>query len=98
MRVSLALVLATALAGCSKSNSPNEVMGPDGGTNGDGSITIVPDADLRPTLQLNSPPIDIPPGTDLNYCYYFHTPNQTDLAIQQWDSNLSDGAADMVVF
>jgi hypothetical protein len=98
MRICLALALATALAGCGKSNSPAEMMGTDGGGDDGGTIITLPDADLRPTLQLNSPTLDIAPGTDLNYCYYFHTSNQTDLAIQQWESSLSDGAADMVVF
>lgn len=62
---------------------------------GDGGDSLPP-----PTrgFQIVSPTIDIDPGKDITYCYYFHTPNPGDMAIQRWSSHMTPGAHDLMVY
>jgi hypothetical protein len=50
------------------------------------------------TFQIVGPTLDINPSDDITYCYYFHTPNTSDLAIKKWASHLTAGVHDMVVY
>lgn len=53
---------------------------------------------VPPTFQLVSPTVDIDPGHEITYCYYFHTPNTVELAIKKWASHMTPGVHDMVVY
>lgn len=64
-----------------------------------------PDADAGPGLpppahgfQIVSPTIDIPPGVEVTYCYYFRTPNTSDLSIKQWASHMTAGSHHMILY
>jgi len=91
MRSSLAFVLVTTLAGC---GSPNEGPG--------GPPDALPPGDVGPpelpTFQIVSPTVDVNPGDDLTFCYYFHTPNTSDLAIKKWASHMTAGSHDLIVY
>jgi hypothetical protein len=49
-------------------------------------------------FQLVSPSVEVPPGGDLTYCYYFRTPNTSDLSIQRWVSHMTAGSQFMIVY
>jgi hypothetical protein len=105
MRISLALVLGTVVAGslvgglggCSSNTMKPPADTPDGGSGdpppGDGGLAA-------PTrgFQIQSPVIDLAPGADLTYCYYFHTSNTADLSIQKWESQMTAAGEYAVVF
>src|SRR5215510_13691215 len=81
---SLAFVLVTSVIACSPAVKPADV---DAGA-----------TDGPPAFQIVSPSVDIPPGADLTYCYYFRTPNTTDLSIQRWVSHMTAGGQFMIVY
>ena len=83
---SLAFVLVTLVIAC----SPGKPADPADAGAGDG-----PPAH---GFQLVSPSVDISPGGDLTYCYYFHTPNTSDLSIQRWVSHMTAGSQFMIVY
>jgi len=91
MRSTLAFLLVTTLAGCSSSGAGNEQ--PDASGGGDGGVT-------PPTrgFQIVSPTVDLNPGADITYCYYFHAPNTSDLAIKKWASHMTAGSHDLMVY
>lgn len=106
MRISLALVLGTAvagslvggLAGCGGS-AMKDPGGPGDGGTADGPPTG--DGGLVPPkngFQIQSPVIELAAGADLTYCYYFHTSNTTDLSIQKWESQMTSAGRYAVVF
>ncbi len=49
-------------------------------------------------FQVKSPPIDIDPGQDVTYCYYFRTPNLATLAVKRWASALGPAGRGVVFF
>ena len=49
-------------------------------------------------FQLVSPPIDIDPGKEVTYCWYFHTPNTVDMSIKQWSSHMTPGSHHMILY
>ncbi len=92
MRSSLAFVLVTTLAGCS--SSPGMIPEqPDASPPGDAGVVAPP-----PSFEIVSPTVDVHPGDDLTYCYYFHTPNTSDLAIKKWASHMTAGSHDLIVY
>lgn len=91
---SLAFVLWTPLLACSAIAQPADQPIPDGQTAGDSGMPP-PES---PSLQLTSPPVDINPGVDVTYCYYFQTPNAGQLAIRRWASHMTPGVHDMIVY
>src|SRR5882672_4280162 len=84
MRSSLALVVF-ALVACGKD---------PGGTN------PTPDADnsTPPAFEIRSSDIMLTPGQQVTYCYYFHTPNTTTLAVNRWVSDMTQGSHHMIFF
>lgn len=92
MRSSLAFVLVATLAGCG--GSSGNIGDPDAsGPTADGG--------LEPPargFQIVSPTVDIDPGADITYCYYFRTPNTSDLAIKKWASHMTPGGHHMIVY
>src|SRR5262249_25228325 len=61
-----------------------------------------PPAGARPPpprgFQVPSPPIDIDPGQDVTYCYYFRTPNLATLAVKRWASAMGPAGRGVVFF
>jgi len=94
MRTSLvfALVSFVVLGACGGSSKTGDDQPPDADT-GNG--------DLAPPaygFQLKSPQIDIMPGQEITYCWYFHTPNTEAMAIKQWQSRMTAGSHHMIMF
>lgn len=93
---SLAFVLFTMLAACGS----NPGAGGDDDPTPDASTT--PDADtLEPPargFQVVSKEIDILPGQEVTYCYYFRTPNTEAMAINKWKSAMTAGSHHMIMF
>jgi hypothetical protein len=89
MRSTLAFLLVTTLAGCSFPGAANEQ--PDASGGGDGGPP-------GPGFQIVSPTVDVNPGIDITYCYYFRTPNTSDLNIKKWASHMTDGSHDLIVY
>src|ERR1044071_1120866 len=90
---SLASVLLTPLLACSAAAPPGDPLVPDGPTTNDGGSP-------PPTrgFQLTSPTVDINPGAEVTYCYYFKTPNTSELEIQRWASHMTPGVHDMILY
>src|SRR5438105_8932587 len=49
-------------------------------------------------FQLTSPNVDIDPGMDVTYCWYFHTSNAVDMAIKRWSSHMTPGSHDLILY
>jgi len=49
-------------------------------------------------FQIIGPTIDIDPHADITWCFYFETKNIDQLAIQSWESRMTPGAHDMIVY
>lgn len=84
---SLAFVLVTQIVACGSSVRPGDLpdAGPDGGAPTHG-------------FQIVSPNVDINPGAEITYCYYFRTPNTSDLVIQRWASHMTAAAHDVIMY
>jgi len=89
MRSSLAFVLVATFAACGGPASGE----PDAGTAPDGGL-------LPPArgFQIVSPTIEINPGIEVTYCYYFRTPNSSDLQIKKWASHMTGGSHHMILY
>ena len=85
-RVSFVLVLAVAACG-SPGTSDDDDDGPVDG----------PPSDKR-GFQIVSPEIEIAPGAEITYCYYFRTPNTEPMAINRWKSQMTAGSHHMILF
>jgi hypothetical protein len=92
---SLASVLLTPLLACSATVPNVDPLAPDGPTADDAGTTMPPPPY---GFQLTSPTVDINPGGEITYCYYFKTPNTTELAIQRWASHMTLGVHDMILY
>jgi len=112
MRSLAFVVVVPFVVACSSPMHPHGATGgsdSDGGGGDDdgspppdgGMSTVPPDASgLSPPargFQLVSPMVDIQPGEQVSYCYYFHTPNTANLTIAKWES-LTPGMHDMVLY
>jgi len=90
MRNCFALVLVSAVISC----------GGNGGGGG-GDDTVDPDATEQPPgrgFRIVSPDIEIQPGQEITYCFYFRTPNTEPLAIKKWKSDMTPGSHHMIMF
>jgi len=92
MRSSLACVLMTTLVGCGGTGESGGDQ-PDAQTTGDPGLPPP-----QHGFQIVSPKVDIDPGTEITYCYYFRTPNTSDLAIKKWASHMTAGGHHMIVY
>jgi hypothetical protein len=97
MRSSIPIAVLISLAAC---GSPSAQGQPgDAAPIVDAAIAI--DAGFDPPargFQIAAPSVDVMPGADVTFCYYFHTPNTGDLAIQKWASRMSAGGHHMILF
>jgi len=102
---SSAVVLATTFAACSSPPGPGgdpPSMQPDGGmstvdaaTTSDGPTEPQPPAR---GFRIASPDVPIYPGDEVTFCYYFQTPNTTELAVKKWASHMTPGSHHLIVF
>ncbi len=96
MRTSLAffasgLLAVTAACGSNGSGpTGDDDVSPDAGD-------VVPPPPER-GFRIESPMIDLQPGEEITYCYYFHTPNTEKLAIDHWKSVMTTGSHHMIMF
>lgn len=49
-------------------------------------------------FQIVSSSVDIDPGVEVTYCFYFRTKNTSELAIQKWVSHMTSGSHHMIVY
>ena len=70
--------------------------GTDPGGDGGGSGSNI-DPPAR-GFQIQSTNIDIQPGQEITYCYYFRTPNTEPMAISKWKSVMTPGSHHMIMF
>jgi hypothetical protein len=49
-------------------------------------------------FQIKSPEIEIDPGQNVPYCYYFRTPNDVPLAVKRFTSSMRDVNRQLIVF
>jgi hypothetical protein len=90
---SVACVLVTTLVGCGSLSDLPDNNSPDAAPPGDGGL-----APPARGFQIVSPTVDLNPGADVTYCYYFETPNTSDMAIKKWASHLTAGGRDLILF
>ncbi|TMQ05868.1 MAG: hypothetical protein E6J91_39495 [Deltaproteobacteria bacterium] len=87
---SLAIILATPMIACGSGGYVNEV--PD---------APAADPGFPPPahgFQIVTPNVDIPPGKEVTYCFYFHTPNAADVVVQRWASRMTPGSHHMILY
>jgi hypothetical protein len=92
---SLAVVLVIPFLACGTPVQPPVGDVPDAQGPSDAS-TVLPAPDRG--FQVVSPTIDIKPGVEVTYCYYFRTPNTADLAIRRWQSHMTPGSHHMILY
>ena len=66
-----------------------------------GSDRSAPDAgssDDVPAVKMVSPDIHIAAGQEIVYCYYFHMPNTSMVAIKKWVSDMTPGSHHMILY
>ncbi|HZJ66510.1 MAG TPA: hypothetical protein VFD36_23545 [Kofleriaceae bacterium] len=103
---SSAVVLATTFAACSSPPGPGidpPSMQPDGGTIVVDGATTTDAAPMEPPpptrgFRIASPDVPIYPGDEVTFCYYFQTPNTTELAVKKWASHMTPGSHHLIVF
>src|SRR5690349_15599111 len=83
-------VLVLALAACGGNTGPGDDDNPPADAN--------EDPPPARGFRIVTPDIDIMPGEEVTYCYYFRTPNTEDLAIKNWKSVMSPGSHHMIYF
>jgi hypothetical protein len=89
-RLVFAFGAALALVAC---GSPGGPSGDDDG--------VTPDSGDPPPVdgfRIVTPDIDIQPGQEITYCYYFRTPNTKMLGIKRWKSEMTPGSHHMIMF
>lgn len=91
----LAFVLLIAAAACGKSPSTgggDDTMNPDASMNGSntggGSLAF----------EIKSPDIPLAAGQEFTKCFYFHTANTAQAAINEWVSDLTPGSHHLIMF
>jgi hypothetical protein len=89
---SVAFVLLTLLLACSATAQPVGQLMPDGQTTSDGG------GGTPPAFHVTSSNVDVNPGDDFAYCYYFQTDNPGELTVQHWASRMTPGVQDMIVY
>jgi hypothetical protein len=77
----------------------------DGDGDGDGARpdagASAPDGGIAPPargFQVVSPEVEILPGQEITYCYYFRTPNTEPMAVNRWGSQMTPGSHHMILF
>jgi len=97
MRTSTILLASLlALVGCQKSDNNGD--GTDAG-NGSGSGSgSGSGTDPGTAFTIQSTDTVIPAGTEVTYCYYFHTPNTANVVVNKWVSDMTPGSHHMILY
>lgn len=100
MRAPFAFAFLLAVAACGNGGPP--------GSGGDDDPTVDagggggnPDAPIEPPargFQVVSPPVEVMPGQEITYCYYFRTPNTETMAVNRWQSDMTPGSHHMIMY
>jgi len=56
------------------------------------------DADSSEVLRVVSPDIELQPGEEITYCYYFDMPNEAEVGVRQWSSTMTPGSHHLILF
>ncbi|HEX4416930.1 MAG TPA: hypothetical protein VH165_03480 [Kofleriaceae bacterium] len=97
------LVVASSLLlgsgfGCGSDHAASGDPGaPDAAAPADASTA----GDLPPAVngfQVRTPDIQLAPGQEITYCYYFHTPNTAQTVVQSWQSSMTPGSHHMILY
>ena len=101
---SSAIALAITFAACS-SRPPGPAgeqpdAGGGGGSDSDAAVPVdgAPPTAPAPAFRITTSDVPLAPGDEVTFCYYFQTPNTTELSIKRWASHMTPGSHDMVVF
>ena len=54
--------------------------------------------DPTAAFTIQSTDVTLTPGQEITYCYYFHTPNAAEVAINKWVSDMTPGSHHMIMF
>src|SRR5262249_25594026 len=68
------------------------------GSSGDRSAPDAGSSDDVPAVKTVSPDIHIAAGQEIVYCYYFHMPNTSTVAIKKWVSDMTPGSHHMILY
>lgn len=49
-------------------------------------------------FQIDSPMLELRPGTEATYCYYFRMPNTSTVGVKQWQSMMTPGSHHMILY
>ncbi|MDX2088050.1 MAG: hypothetical protein SFX73_09375 [Kofleriaceae bacterium] len=80
------------LAACGGGSEPGAV---------DMAAPIIDSADVPPPargFQVVSKDVEILPGQEITYCYYFRTPNTEPMAVNKWKSVMTPGSHHMIMY
>jgi hypothetical protein len=90
--VSLSVSAVLFTTACKKAEDPGQGGNPDGNTASDA------DSNGTPAFAVTSPDVTLQPGQEVTYCYYFHTSNTSEVAINKFVSDLAPGSHHMIFF
>src|SRR5258706_9355551 len=70
------------------------------GMTGDDTTADADNSLGQAAFTITSPDVTIPAttGNEVTYCYYFHTPNTTPIAVNKWVSDMTPGSHHMIFF
>ena len=58
----------------------------------------VPGSEPRPILEITTPDVEIDPGQEISYCYFFRTSNLQTVAVKKWKSSMASVIHDATVY
>ena len=92
----LAFVLFVAAAACGKSPSTGGGTNPDAANTGSNGGSNTGGGSLA--FEIKSTDIPLPAGMEFTKCYYFHTSNTAQVAINEWVSDMTPGSHHLIMF
>jgi copper type II ascorbate-dependent monooxygenase-like protein len=93
-RLAIASTLVLASTSCGSDSAP---ASPDASAPGDATTG----GELPPAVngfQIRTPDIQLAPGQEATYCYYFHTPNTAETVVRSWQSSMTPGSHHMILY
>jgi hypothetical protein len=51
-----------------------------------------------PAFTITTPDVTLPPSATASYCYYFHAPNTSALAVKRWTSDMTPGTHHAILY
>ena len=90
--LTFASVLTAGCGGGTPAGSPDAPGAGDAGAP-DGELPVPAEG-----FQVRTPDIEIQPGQEITYCYYFHTPNTAPTVVKSWQSRMTPGSHHMILY